>query len=636
MGASRMTELESPPTLGSPFGDVSTREGRRGRPTGAALCGLVGVVLCVGAVAFVASRAPGDEAFGRGLLELLIVGMPIAAGVYALRSPATVRFGFALVGVGFAWSLTALGESSSSIPYTVGRLSTWLITPCVVYLLLAFPGGRISSRLDRTLLVGVALLSAIFFFGTAPLVQAYPPNTPWATCTTDCPANAVALVDTTPAFLPNLVRVREWLVMLLWLGLFSSMIRRFRAASPLRRQAMAPVFLMAAIMGALHIAFHATRQLGAPDGTVVALSSAWTMAIVGICTAFLLGLLRRRILLGRTLIELGPALRETDSPAEVRDALASALGDPSVELLFRDPDSGAWQDESGRPQRWPRRLPEGRVATPVGGDGAHEVVLVHDPALRDEQELLDGVSGVVLAGWHRRQLAFDLAKAMTDLEGSRRRIAEAAVHERARIERDLHDGAQQRLVALRIELALAEERLQTDPGAAIADIRKLGLEVDLALEELQSLARGVYPPLLRDGGPAAALSSLEPQSALPIHVTAEGVARRPVEVESAVYFTCVEALQNAMKHAAGATGVWIRFYESGERLHFEVRDDGAGMPPDAIPGHGLRNMRDRIEAVGGRLTVDSRPGHGTRVMGSIGVAERAPRSTRPQPGSSMR
>jgi signal transduction histidine kinase len=260
--------------------------------------------------------------------------------------------------------------------------------------------------------------------------------------------------------------------------------------------------------------------------------------------------------------------------------------------------------------------------TPVGRvDGTQEVVLVHDVALRDEEELLHGVGGIVLAGWRRQRLAFDLAKAMSDLEGSRRRIAEVADHERARIERDLHDGAQQRLVALRMKLGLAEESLQTDPGAAVAGIRKLGAEVDLALEELRSRARGVYPSALTNNGLAAALSSLERHSALPIHVTHDGVSRRAIEVESAVYFTCVEALQNAMKHAAGATGVWIRLYESRGALHFEVRDDGPGMPAHIVPGSGLRNMRDRIEAIGGRLTVDSHSGYGTRVVGSVGFAK---------------
>jgi len=118
-------------------------------------------------------------AFGRGLLEALIVGVPIAGGLYALRSPADASFGIALLAIGFAWSLTALTETSLSVPYTIGRLSTWLTFPCVVYLLLAFPDGRIDKGLDRGLLVAVVGIMVVLFFGTAPLVQAFPPKTLW-------------------------------------------------------------------------------------------------------------------------------------------------------------------------------------------------------------------------------------------------------------------------------------------------------------------------------------------------------------------------------------------------------------------------------------------------------------------------
>jgi signal transduction histidine kinase len=617
-----MSELEFPQSYAEGLGDSVISRRRPARPAAGTILGLTGAILCAAAVALVTASVPSDAAFGRGLVELLIVGTPVVAGLYALRIGANVRFAFALIWVGFAWSLTALSESSLSIPYTIGRLSTWLVFPGVVYLLLAFPTGRISAGRDRALFVGVLALSVVLFYGTAPLVLAYPPHTLWATCTTDCPANAVALVDTPPAFLSNVILVREWLVMLLWLGLFWSMFRRFRAASPLRRRAMAPVFGTAAVLGVLHISFHASRELGAPAQTVIDLSSAWTLAIVGVCAAFLLGLFWRRMLLGRTLARLGPALRDTDSPAEVRDALAAALSDPSLELLVFDAGSGAWHDAYERPRSWPRPLPAGRAATEIGtGDGAEDVVLLHDVALCDEQELLDGAAAIVLAGWRHKRLAADLAQAMEDLEQSRRRIAEAAVHERARIERDLHDGAQQRLVALRINVALAAERFEADPEAGVAEIRELGFEVDRALEELRSIAHGVYPAVLADLGLAAALRSLGRHGALPIHVADGGLERHAVDVESAVYFTCVEALQNAMKHAEGATGVWIRLRQSRDTLDFEVLDDGRGMPPHAEPGQGLRNMRDRIEALGGRLTVDTRPGRGARVVGSVPLAE---------------
>ncbi len=566
----------------------------------------------------VAANTPGNAAFGRALVELLIIAAPVVAGLYALRSGANARLAFALIWIGFAWSLTSLGQSSASVPYTIGRLSVWLIFPGVVYLLLAFPLGRIAPGLDRALFVLIVAVTVVLFYGTAPLVQAYPPKTLWATCTTDCPANAVFFLHVQPAFLVNLVRVRDWLAELLWLGLFWSMFRRWRHASPLQRRAMSPVFVAGALLGLVHISFITYRQLDGPTDRLVALSSAWTLCIVAVCAAILFGLFRRRMLLGQVLAHLSSALRENDSPAAVRDALATALSDPSLELLFHDPDLAGWQDANGQAQIWPRPLPARQAATPItAAQGGEDLVLVHDSMLRDDEELLDGVAGIVLAVEGHERLIWDLEHAMSDLESSRRRIAEAADHERARIERDLHDGAQQRLVALRIQLSQVAERLQTDPGAARAQIDELGAQTDLAIDELRLLAQGVYPSLLADLGLTAALQGLALHNPLPVRVAAHGISRYAMEVESAVYFTCVEAVQNAMKHATGATAVWIDLAESHGMLHFEVRDDGAGMPPHTRSGQGMRNMRDRIEALSGHLTIASQPGRGTRITAAI-------------------
>ncbi len=195
---------------------------------------------------------------------------------------------------------------------------------------------------------------------------------------------------------------------------------------------------------------------------------------------------------------------------------------------------------------------------------------------------------------------------LRQLEESRMRIARAADLERSRIERDLHDGAQQRLIGLRIKLSIAEEL--EDPSTAL---RELGAEVELALEELRQIAHGVYPSLLSDRGLGDALRALAGELPLPVNLSIADVGRQPPEVETAVYFACREAAQNALKHGAGE--LWIALTENG----FEVRDDGPGFIPAGPFNGGLRNMRDRIEAVGGHLTIDSGPGRGTRVRGVV-------------------
>jgi signal transduction histidine kinase len=578
---------------------------------------LAGGLVCLASVAMAVAGAEGDAAFGRGLLQFLIVGGPIAVGLYALRAPVNRSFGIALLGIGFAWSLTALAESTLSVPHTVGRLATWLTFPCVVYLLLAFPNGRIEKGLDRAIFFGVAAVLLFLFFGTAPFVAAFPPKTLWSTCTTDCPANALFVLDEQPAFMTQVVLVREWLVELLWLGLFYSMFRRWRAASPLQREAMGPAFIAGTLLGVAHYAHITARQLGVPADTVIALSSVWTFCIVAVCAAFLLGLVRRRIVLAGALARLGADRGASDDPAHMRSALATALGDSTIQLRVHDASSDVWPPEA---------LSDRAVTVIDTGDG-HDLALIHDIALLDDQELLDGVSGIVSARWRHDRLTAELGRAMNDLEESRRRIAEAADLERARIERDLHDGAQQRLIGLRIRLTLAEELLATDARAGAQQIRELGFEADRALEDLRSLAQGVYPSLLADRGLPDALRSMAAHAPMPVHVVATGVTRHPVEIESAVYFTCAEAVQNALKHADGASAIGIRLSQTRGTLRFEIRDDGSGFASGVRDGRGLRNMRDRIEAIGAVLTIDSEPGHGARVVGSVELTHSAERGT---------
>jgi signal transduction histidine kinase len=173
------------------------------------------------------------------------------------------------------------------------------------------------------------------------------------------------------------------------------------------------------------------------------------------------------------------------------------------------------------------------------------------------------------------------------------------------------------LVALRVRLGLAEELLARNPAAGIEQVHELGFEAERALDELRSLAHGVYPPLLTDRGLPDALRSIAAQAPMPVHVAELGVSRHPIEIESAVYFTCAEALQNAVKHAGSTAAVSIRLNQSRTSLHFEIRDDGPGFTLKEHAGRGLRNMHDRIEAIGGEITVEAKPGHGTRVLGSV-------------------
>jgi signal transduction histidine kinase len=217
------------------------------------------------------------------------------------------------------------------------------------------------------------------------------------------------------------------------------------------------------------------------------------------------------------------------------------------------------------------------------------------------------------------EASLDEVKRRTEeVTASRARVVSAADAERRRIERDLHDGAQQQLVALCANLRLARELAGSDPAQATALLEELGHDIEAALNELRELAHGIYPPLLADRGLPEALSAVGRRAAVRTRVEAEGIGRYPPQVESTVFFCCLEALQNVGKHAGDVGSATIRVWEKEGGLLFEVSDDGAGFDPAAAArGAGLTNMTDRLGAIGGTLRIESSPGRGTRIAGAI-------------------
>lgn len=266
------------------------------------------------------------------------------------------------------------------------------------------------------------------------------------------------------------------------------------------------------------------------------------------------------------------------------------------------------------------------------------VVLVRGPndePLTDHQDdLLRELARQVGLALHNVQLDSALQASLDEvrrkaeeLQDSRLRLVTAADAERRRLERDLHDGAQQQLVALSLKLALLRGLLDGNTGAA-ALVGELKEDVSSAVEELRNLAHGIFPPLLMSGGLPSALSAAAGRAPVPASVESEGVGRYDQAVESTVYFCCLEAMQNAAKHAGDTASVTVRLWQDDERpsLCFEVRDDGPGFEPteDAVRGHGFVNMRDRLGAIGGELVVRSQPGTGTTVGGRIPLPSLAP------------
>ena len=241
-----------------------------------------------------------------------------------------------------------------------------------------------------------------------------------------------------------------------------------------------------------------------------------------------------------------------------------------------------------------------------------------------EEKLLDDLgaqAGLVLKNVG---LKGELLARLADLRASRQRLVAAQDEERRRLERNLHDGAQQNLVALKVKLGLAEAFAEKDPARARELVGQLKADADKALETLRDLARGIYPPLLADKGLAAALEAQARKATVPVEVSADDIGRYPQDMEAAVYFCALEALKNTQKYA-NASRASVTLTALNGDLRFEVEDDGGGFDAATIrPGRGLQNMKDRIEALGGAVDVDSTPGGGTRLRGRLPVRVEVP------------
>ena len=583
-----------------------------------ALAGTAGLALTIVAALITAGSIGGEGAALAGLARASMVAVPIGAGMYVWHRRPADPFGRLLVAAGFGWFLTTLAESNDELLYSIGRVSGWVVEIGLIWLILAFPAGKLTTRTDRIFVLVAAAILAVLYLPTALIADTFPVPNPYTSCDGGCPGNAFSMLDSEPAFLDAVVvPLREVLTVLLYLGVTVRLAQRLRGASRLMRLTLAPVL---AVVGArvFILAVAITVRRAAPEWWLAdALSWAVALAVPAFAAAVLLGMFQRRLYEAGALERLGAQARDGLPRDELDTVLSEAVGDPTLRVLFRaEGPSGHWLDAVGRPVE-PPRPGSGQCLTEVRERGRLVAGVVHDDALRDETDFVQAVASYALVSLENRRLADKVESSLDELRDSRTRILASGDRERRRIERDLHDGAQQRLVALGIQLELAEELIKRDPRRGVAKLHTLGAEVGKTLEEIQALARGVYPSLLADRGLAEALRAAALRLPLAATVDPDGLDRYPPDVENAVYFCCLEAMQNASKHAGDGAIISIALGDS-DGLFFEVRDDGAGFDRSVVaPGAGLTNMQDRLAALGGEVAVRSAPGAGTVVSGTI-------------------
>ncbi|MGZ4352255.1 MAG: sensor histidine kinase [Gaiellaceae bacterium] len=540
-------------------------------------------------------------------IALLVGWSYVGCGLFAWRQRPANPLGPVMLATGFAWFATFLGAWQQALPFTVGYVFQNLYLVGFVFLILTFPSGQLTGRLDRVLLGIAVALTVVLQLVWLVLTPSRP-----VLCT-NCPDNLLQIggSETISNDLLALQRTAGIAAALFAVGLI---VRRWRQASVAERRAAAPVLWSGcAILAAL--ALSVTNDIfDKPLGIGPALLRAIVFAAFPL--SVLAVMLRRRLARGavaRLVVELGEQAR----PHDLREALARTLGDPTLELAYWIPATGRYVDADGTPILLPDDDPR-RAATLVRRGDEPIAALVHDPALSDDAELIDSVCAAAGLAHENERLQAALRSRLAELAASRARLVEAGENERRRLERDLHDGAQQRLVSIAMALGLVDARLQTDPGTAKPVLAEARQELTVALEELRRLSHGIRPSILTERGLGAALEDLASRSTLAVTLHLELDRRLPDHVESCAYFLVSESLANAGKHAHTREAA-VRARIERDVLLVEVRDDGIGGAA-FDRGSGLRGLTDRVEGLGGRLSVTSPPGRGTEIHAEIPCA----------------
>jgi signal transduction histidine kinase len=539
-----------------------------------------------------------------------LIAFYVAVGSYTWWQRPASRLGPLIAGAGLLYTVTALAASTDSLAFTVGRVALAALVAYFAALFVCFPRERLVSELERRFVVGVVASTVVVWTVVLALARTLPHGGPLTDCTKHCPENALRLVDTSHAVTSGVnaaATVYSALVIAMVVGLLAW---KARHPAPLRRRAIAPLLFATILFGGTYAAYTVVTEASgqATETTFRALMATGTFAIP---LALLLGQYRGRIFAATSLFR---ALRRTRSqrvtPLWVQDFLGGTLGDPSFALGVWDSDRDRYLDAEGEPLELPRPSPA-RSVTEIEKNGRPSLALIHDSALDDEPELVEGLGATAV-------MLLENAGLVEELKASRARIVESAEQERLRLERDLHDGAQQRLMAIQVKLALARER--TGSAELAAQLDELAADASAAVEELRTLAHGIYPTVLYERGLGAALQAFATVAPIEVHVIDRGVGRAPPATEAAVYYCLLEALQNAVKHAGPEAKLVVTLTRSGDLIAFEVRDDGLGFDLTADRnGVGLVNMRDRIGAVGGMLWLASSQGTGTTVSGTVPV-----------------
>ncbi len=614
------------PTLsGSPRETRSllSRDGSDGTPASGGI-GFRAIVACVGVVGLtgataligVTSSIVDRPAVFVTLRVVGCLGMVAVVSVGLARG-SSGRLASLLLAIAFAFALNGLTGATAPGLFVIGRITIPLTIMLLMYFCVAYPDGRINAREDSILLAFAAVGFGALLVGDLLVSRVPPVAGPFVRCSDGaCPANPLNVIELPEAGRALSTALALWTAITLAATAILA-ARRLANATRLQRRGLSPQLAWAVLITIGYGFFIAVRAVDAHARLLTPAAVVVAAVIAALPLAIAVGMARGRVLTMSGLEHMIARLGEHPTLAEMQHTMSRAFGDPTLQLLIWRASSQRYADIDGQEAQSLTTAP-GRQLTRFTRDGTDFAAVAHDPYLADERDVLTAAGSAVSLALDNARLSADLSASIAELEASRKRLASAADQERRRIEQNLHDGAQQGLIALRIKLGLLAELAADDAWSLAPLLIDAGDQIDTAIDQIRKLAHGIYPSELRDLGLAGALAAVARELPITVALHADLTRRLAPEVEAAVYFCCVEALQNVAKHCGAQAQVNLCLTEHPDGVEFMVADNGPGFDPTLITStQGTTGMRDRLAAVGGALTINSTRGRGTTVTGQV-------------------
>ena len=569
--------------------------------------GVAGIV-ATGVTAWAVANSPIlVNRSGDAIWRSSFVAVYVAVGAYMWWRRPESRLGPIVAGVGFIYAGVSLNASGAPLAYTLGMVVWVAMVLYVMYMYLCVPRGWLESLFDRRFMLAFVLGTAVVWGLILAVSPTLPVGSDFTNCGTNCPHNALQIVSGSARLSTALLTASDIVLTLGTIGVAMLVFSKARSSTHLRRRALTPlaVVVVATVVEFVVSLFVPSAFPGTRDALRI-INGVLALAVpVAIVAGQVRGDLFAAVSLGRIVLGAGG---KGLTPRAVETMIGDAVGDSTLTLGLWAPERNRYVDTAGAPLELPRDS-RAHGVTELTRDDQRVAVLLHDPTLDTDSDVVEGLAATSL-------MLLENTRLVDELRTSHLRIVETADRERRRLERDLHDGAQQRLMAVQIKLRMAQERIEDE--RVVAQLETIAAEAAEAVDELRTLAHGIYPPVLRSGGLVKALRSLAMRAPIAISVTDEGIGRCSPAVDAAIYFCSAEAVQNAIKHAGSNVHVGVTLGRERDQVDFAITDDGVGIDHSARgDGDGLIGMRDRVGAVGGELEIVSSPGQGTTVRGTI-------------------